>query len=137
MNLRRLVQETVILGCFLAASLYAVEHFLRGKTLPSGEVARKWGNDTLDLEKFRGGDQKTRSRMAYSLLQKEKEFKGKSVAEIRKLFGEPDGFYFTDVFPAYLIQVAQTQKEEAWQIVFLLNEERIVQKIIVHKNCCD
>lgn len=57
--------------------------------------------------------------------------------EIRNLFGTTDGFYFTDVYPTYLIQVGENHSEETWQIVFLLSRDRTVDSIIIHKNCCD
>lgn len=72
--------------------------------------------------------------MAYSILRNEKKYIGKSVIDIHKEFGQPDGFYFSDIIPAYLIQIAKTKNEEAWQIVFLLDHNRKVTKVIVHKN---
>ncbi len=67
----------------------------------------------------------------------QKKFHGRFVTDIRNDFGTPDGFYFSDVFPAYLIQRAETRDQEAWQIVFLLDSDRKVKKVILHKNCCD
>ncbi len=74
--------------------------------------------------------------MAYEILMS-KKFKGASVVDIREQLGPPDGFYFIDTYPAYIIQSGRNKKEETWQIVFLLNSEYRVRDIIVHKNCCD
>jgi len=101
------------------------------------EVEKRWGHATLNIDKFREGDAAARAAMTFDLLRRQKEFKGKYVVDIRKEFGDPNGFYFTDVFPAYLIQEGRNREEESWQIVFLLDKERKAEKIIVHKNCCD
>ena len=60
-----------------------------------------------------------------------------SVDELHAAILLIEDFYFSDVFPAYMIQRSQEDRDEAWQIVFLLNNERKVEDIIVHKNCCD
>lgn len=115
----------------------ATDHFWGGKTLPLEEIGKRWGKIELDTETFRNGNERMRASMAYSLVKNQKQFKDKFVLDIRKEFGSPDGFYFSDTFPAYLIQTAKSKNEEAWQIVFLLDKDRKVQKIIVHKNCCN
>lgn len=61
----------------------------------------------------------------------------KSALEIRELLGPFDGFYFTDAYPTYLIQIGKSHSEDTWQIVFLLDDDRLVKKFIIHKNCCD
>ncbi len=119
---------TIFIMCFASG------HFWHGKTLSQFEVAKKWGKSKLDLGTFSKSDEKIRATMAYSILVNQKEFIGKSVTEIRNKFGQPDGFYFKDIFPAYLIQIAKSKNEEAWQIVFLLNQDRNVTGVIVHKN---
>jgi hypothetical protein len=57
--------------------------------------------------------------------------------EIRELLGTADGYYFSDVFPAYMIHRSQDPKGDSWQIVFLLTNDRRVDDVVVHKNCCD
>ena len=74
--------------------------------------------------------------MAYSII-KDSKLLGKSVKFIRENLGDPDGFYFIDSYPAYIIQQGKNHEEETWQIVFKLNEKYNVREIIVHKNCCD
>ncbi len=109
----------------------------RGTTLPLREIEKRWGKIESTAHQFKTGDPKTRASMAASLLKRQKEFKGKPVQSIRELLGPNDGFYFTDVYPAYFIQVGRNHSEETWQIVFLLDRERHVDEIVVHKNCCD
>lgn len=59
------------------------------------------------------------------------------VLEVRQHLGAPDGLYFSDVFPAYMIHRGRGATEDSWQIVFLLTNDRRVEDIVVHKNCCD
>lgn len=124
-------------GLTASFSLLADHPIWRGKTLSAEETAKRWGKTELDIERFKNGDEKIRASMAYSLLQNKPKFTEKFVTEIRALFGNPDGFYFKDVFPAYIIQTAKTHEQETWQIVFVLNSQRHVKDIIVHKNCCN
>jgi hypothetical protein len=113
------------------------KHFWQGSVMDATKVAQKWGTENLDVSKFKNGSEEQRAKFAYSLLQNEKKYIGKDVRQIRSELGDPDGFYFKDVFPAYIIQSAKTKKEEAWQIVFLLDRKRTVESVIVHKSCCD
>lgn len=100
-------------------------------------AAKRWGSVELDSSKFKTGDVKVRASMTASLQKHENKFKGKSALEIRELLGPFDGFYFTDAYPTYLIQIGKSHSEETWQIVFLLDNDQRVKKAIIHKNCCD
>lgn len=100
------------------------------------EVNKKWGSTTFDSEKFRNGSYDVRSKMAYSIMIN-KDLIGKSIDEIRKLFGPQEGFYFIDTYPAYIIQRGKNHSEETWQLVFRMNNEYKVRDIIMHKNCCE
>ena len=53
-----------------------------------------------------------------------------------KLFGNPTRFYITEFVPAYLIEVAKTRAHDSWQILFRIDLDRKVTKVVVHKNCC-
>lgn len=99
-------------------------------------VKKKWGAEKLDLEKFKLGNPETRSKYAFDIISN-KSYLGKSVSSIRESFGAPDGFYFIDSYPAYLIQEGQSPKEDTWQLVFKLDANRKVKEVIVHKNCCE
>lgn len=134
----KLFSKSLFVIIFLfSISALCVQHFWRGETISTAEAQKRWGAATFDAKKFKSGDTKTRASMAASIQKKEKEFRGKTVMEIREMLGTNDGFYFTDVYPAYLIQIGKTHKEETWQIVFLLNNQRRVERVIIHKNCCD
>jgi hypothetical protein len=126
---------TVIL--VLVFSVATAAHFWRGATLAEKDVEKRWGRAEFDADKFKNGDKKIRASMASVILKNKKLFIGKFVLDLRKELGDPDGFYFRDVFPAYMIQEIEDGNSESWQIVFLLNKERKVDDVIIHKNCCD
>lgn len=119
------------------AGLAIAKHFWRGETLTKTNVEKRWGKTKFEIEKFKTGDLTLRASMAASLMDHSKIFIGKDPSDVRKMLGDFDGFYFTDMFPTYLIQRAQNRSEEAWQIVFLLGRDKKVSEVIVHKNCCD
>lgn len=132
--------KTSIIGLIVAGCLtlaYASKHFWRGEVMPIDKVGKTWGKGAFDLKKFKESGEKDRAKMAYSLVSQQKQYLGKDVTEIRSLFGDPDGFYFRDTFPAYIIQRRIHETDSAWQIVFLLDNNFKVSEIFVHKNCCD
>lgn len=103
------------------------------------EVCERWGMKPLDVEQFRssGDDETVRAEMTCSLLLNQKDYVGMDHAEIRNLFGFPDGYYVSDHYFAYMIESAETMEEDSWQIVFLTDRMGNVSEIVVHKNCCD
>lgn len=119
------------------AGFSVAKHFWRGETMSQSKVEKKWGSSPLNLEEFRNGELKSRAKMAFSLLKDQKKFFGKDVWEVRKEFGDPDGFYFKDMFPAYIIDEGVGEDPDTWQVVFMLDKHNKVSEIIVHKNCCD
>ena len=126
----------ILLGfSFLSCFIYA-QSFWGGKTMSAQEVKVKWGNIPFDSQKFISGSYEEKAKMSYSIMQ-DKQFIGKSVSEIRKIFGPQEGFYFVDTFPAYIIQRGKNHSEETWQIVFRLNRKSKVRDVIMHKNCCE
>lgn len=133
--MKKIIAFTSIIIALVGLSLYA-KPFFNDKTMKKSEVLKKWGAEKLDYEKFKSGSPEIKSKMAYSIMIS-KEIVGKSVDFIREKFGSPDGFYFIDVYPAYIIQEGTNSKEETWQIVFKLNEKYQVREIVVHKNCCN
>lgn len=127
----------ILIFFFISATAAYSFSQIRGKTLSSSEVKKRWGNDKFNSSKFKEGNQKIKSQMAYSLLKAESKWIGKDVDEVRSKLGSPDGHYFVDIHPAYIIQEGQTASEDTWQIVFSLDNSFKVKKIFAHKNCCD
>lgn len=102
-----------------------------------GEVCKRWGDRPLNVEEFRtnGENRYLRARMACSLLKNQKQYVGMEVSETREKFGLPDGYYVSEVHPAYLISGAEEGKAGVWQVLFLSTNGRI-DEIVVHRNCC-
>lgn len=119
------------------SALGSAKHFWRGKLKPMDEVCAKWGDKKFNIEKFKSGTEPERAQMACDLLKNQNQFKGFDLLKLRATLGSHDGFYFTDIFPAYMIHSGASKSEESWQIVFLLNNDKKVDEIVVHKNCCD
>ena len=109
----------------------------RGGRAPVKSVSAG-GERPRDIAAFRLAeeDEATRAAMACALLRTQDDYVGMSRLEIRPLFGDPDGYYYTELQPAYLIETARSMAEDSWQIVFLIDGDRNVRKIVVHKNCC-
>lgn len=106
------------------------------KTLKPDDVKKRWGNEKLEYDKFKNGDVSIKAKMAYSIIL-DRSLINKNVKFIREKFGSPDGFYFIDIYPAYIIQEGSKSKDETWQIVFKLDIHFNFRDIIVHKNCCE
>ena len=102
------------------------------------EACKRWGEQGLDpiQFKFADEDESKRAGMVCSLIRNKKKYIGKNGLEIRNLFGDYSGHYFSEMYPAYLIESAKKDGEDSWQIVFLINKEGKVKDIVVHKNCC-
>lgn len=120
----------------LTAAVVSGSHPWLGKSLPAEEAKKRWGSEQFDETKFKNADQKTRAKMAYSVL-KAKNLIGLSASEVRSRLGTFDGHYFSESYPTYLIQTAEKAGEESWQLVFILDKDRKTKEVIIHKNCCD
>ena len=112
--------------------------FWSAEFMKAKEVCRRWGERPLDEVKFKaaGDNRSARAEMACSLLKNQKKYKGKSINQIKQVFGSPDGWFFNEAFSAYLINKAKKKGDDVWQILFLIDRHRKISKIVVHKNCC-
>ncbi|MCB0348835.1 MAG: hypothetical protein KDD37_08360 [Bdellovibrionales bacterium] len=127
---------SLMILCSFTGNLYA-SNFWRGSTLSKKEVLAKWGKTEFDIERFKNSKLKPRAEMAFSLLSQKSKYIGKNVTDIFKLFGPKDGYYFSDYYPAYMLSRGKTNKDESWQLVFLLDKNQKISDIIVHQNCCE
>ena len=126
-----------ILGALLFVYVQT-KSFWKGEFMSLRKVCKKWGEHSLDIAKFKSAseDESIRAKMSCSLLKNQKDYIGKDRSEIRNLFGTYSGYYFSGMFPTYLIEKAKTKNQDSWQIVFLINRKEKISKIVVHKNCC-
>ncbi len=131
------MKKIFLFGFFMVLGIgIFAQTFWGGDTLSSKEAKIRWGDATFDSNKFKNGDFLVKAKMASSIISDQK-FIGKSIQEIKNLFGPNDGFYFIDTYPAYIIQQGKDHSEETWQIVFLMDNSYKVRSMLIHKNCCE
>src|SRR5262245_56259442 len=99
--MKRLFFFTLFMVTLSFAVVAMAKHFWRGETMSVGKACQRWGEMKLDATGFRNGNEEVRSKMACSILRNQNQFLGKDRSEIRKILGDYDGFYFSDMFPAY------------------------------------
>ena len=140
--------KKVLLGAALtAAFLFAgyvaaklIKDYIRPVEFMSlKKVCRRWGEQPLDEAKFKasGEDRSLRAKMTCSLLKNQKKYIGADSYKIREILGPPSGYFFSEAYTTYLINRAgEMGKEDVWQILFLIDRDQKISKIVVHKNCC-
>jgi hypothetical protein len=118
------------LSCF-------ADNYVRAKFMPLSQATEKWGVDNFDSTKFQSGDERVRSAMAVDVFKNMKKYIGLTPARIRELFGQPDGYFWSDTILAYQIQYYKNSTRESWQIVFLPDSDlKKITEIKIHKKCC-
>jgi hypothetical protein len=121
----------------LGAVAFAAEIYVGATFISVKEAKIKWGQKALVNEVFRRSKPEDRAPMAVDAIEKN-AFKGKRVAEIREALGDPDGYFFSKSILAYLIQSYSKHKKEAWQLVFIPDDNlEMVKEVRIHKKCCD
>ena len=136
------------LGVFIIFGLVfaygAAKIYLRPmKYMSLKKVCHRWGDEPFDEAKFKaaGEDRAVRAKMSCSLLKNQKRYIGLDSLEIRKRLGDYSGYFFSESFPAYIINKAGEQDRgekdrNVWQILFFVDGDHKVSEIVVHKNCC-
>lgn len=74
--------------------------------------------------------------MAFSIIQS-KKFLGSSLDSVKEKLGSPDGHFWNDQIPTYILNEGWKNAEDVWQLVFLPGRGNTVKDVIVNKNCCD
>ena len=131
------MKNTIICFIGLFAFYSSAESIWSGKGMGLKEVCKRWGEEEFNLSDFKtaGREGKSkRAKMTCSLIRNKEKYIGKDVLDIRKLFGDYSGYYFSGVYPTYLIESAKKHGEDSWQIVFLIDNEKKIKNIVVHKN---
>lgn len=118
---------------FISAAILHAQIFQKGIFLSVKEAEKKWESRSFNAEAFKKSNISVRASMAASII-KEKSLLGKTNVEIWKLLGRHDGYYFSDLIPAYVIEDNSMQGGDVWQIVFFLNRSDRVKTIRIHKN---
>jgi len=148
-TMRRVVGSAVFGGLalsllFAAAALPSLSatwgflSFLNSDYLSVDEVCQRWGERPLDILAFRSAeeDEPARAAMVCSLLRNQGDYLGMDLREIGQLFGDSRGYFINERHPSYLIEIAKTEKDNSWQIVFMTSLDGKVTEVVVHKNCC-
>ena len=139
------VFSIVAIGClmlsFFAYYLWARRgfHLWGGELMSLNKVCKRWREAPFSAEKFKSDGRygPLRAQMACSLIKNQKQYIGMDSAEIRKLLGDYSGHYFNEAFPTYIIERAKERGQDSWQLVFLIDRQWRISRIVVHKNCCD
>ncbi len=138
--MKKIFLSAGIFIAFCAAIAYgaAKMHLRPMEYMSLKKTCRRWGEQPFNEEQFKaaGGDRAVRAKMTCSLLKNQKKYIGLDSLEIRKRLGDYTGYFFSESFPAYMINSAAEKDKNAWQILFFVDGEHKVSEIVVHKNCC-
>ena len=133
----------LIVGIFIVFCLIfaygAAKIYLRPMEYMSlKKVCKRWGEQPFDESKFKsaGENRAMRAKMTCSLLKNQQKYIGLDSLEIRKRLGDYSGYFFSESFPAYIINQTTKKDKNIWQILFFVDEDHKVSEIVVHKNCC-
>lgn len=135
MNKKNALILFFILSIITFQAYSATKKFFRGEEMNLSEVKKQYGDSKFDVTKFRTGTTAERGKMAYSLITS-KYYIGKSVSDVRTDLGSPNGYYFSDSYPAYHIDENWKIGKDTWQILFLIDRKDNIKEVVVHKNCC-
>ena len=119
-------------GFLFTLALFAVSGN-SAKKMTANEAISKWGNQKFENNLFKAGNIAIRAKMASDLVENN-QFRGKSVSEVWENLGYHDGHYINDVVPAYILN---DDENDVWQLIFLVDENRVVTSAVIYKNCCE
>lgn len=120
---------------FARASVFDQHTFMDVKAAKA-----KWGYQKLDKNKFKNsgyeGDS-IKAKMAAYIIEKQ-IYKGSEIALVYKELGTANGYFISDLSPAYVLQRPTEEKNEGWQLVFIPTEDnKKVKNVRVIKTCCE
>lgn len=128
---------TVLFLAILRPACAGAEGYAQGEFMPIEQADKSWGHTAFSDLKFKKASPDQRASLVVDLI-RSKKLEGASLQAVGKLLGAPDGYFLDDTIPAYLLGSRKPgEKKDAWQIIFVPNEERTkVIEIKIHKNCC-
>lgn len=129
------VKMLILIAFISTVAASAAMGLLRSDFMSLSDASKRWGEKPFVAEQFRKGDEKTRASMAASLIHS-KKYIGKTVETVLSELGDPDGYYFSETVPAYVIE-RKSKPKEVWQLVFLPDSKKhLIEEVKIHKNCC-
>lgn len=135
--MKRVLAALLMIVCFqiARASIFDQYTFMDVKTAKA-----KWGNEKLDKNKFKdsgySGDS-IKAKMAAYIIEKQ-IYKGSEIVLVYKELGTANGYFISDLSPAYVLQRPTEEKNEGWQLVFIPTEDsKKVKEVRIVKTCCE
>jgi hypothetical protein len=139
MNNRRLLWFLVTLSALIIGGSFTIGAGIltpRNEFMKVEDAGRRWGKKKFDSKVFKTANSVERAGMTFDLIESKKYIDG-SVDDVIRDLGEPDGHYFSESIPAYIIGEMSIKPTEMWQIVFIpSNDGKVVKQVRVHKKCC-
>jgi hypothetical protein len=112
------------------------EDFFQAKFMSVQEAEKRWGQKTFDANEFRSMPAEKRAPMAVDIV-KRQLFVGQERSKVRQQLGSPDGYFFSDSIYAYKLDKFKEGMKEAWDIVFIPDQDfKKVKEVKIHKRCC-
>ena len=119
-----------LLIAFCGFGVFAQSSLL-GTTMPTSQAKLKWGEKRFNDKQFKFGNPETRSSMVYAIIEKKHDYIGKTPEQIRSIFGETDGYFVNEAFPAYILSIHKKKGDKIWQLVFEIGKNKKVSDIII------
>lgn len=90
---------------------------------------KKWEIQTLNANQFKSGDLVKCTPMAVDIV-KRSLYVGESRKTVREELGDPDSYFFSDIWYAYKIMPFPGEGEENWHLVFIPDEKLKKEKML-------
>jgi hypothetical protein len=134
------MRNVLILLVFICFQIVHASVFDKYEFMDVKTAKAKWGYQKLDKNKFKesgfDGDS-VKAKMATYIIEKQ-IFKGSEITLVYKELGPANGYFISDLSPAYVLQRPTDNKNEGWQLIFVPTEDgKKVKEVRIVKTCCD
>jgi hypothetical protein len=100
------------------------------------QAEKRWGQKPFTSDEFRSSPAEKRAPMAVDIM-KRQLFVGEDRKKVREQLGTPDGYFFSDTIYAYKLDKLNEGMKEAWQLVFIPDQDlKKIKEVKIHKRCC-
>ncbi len=122
------------------AAIAASSVFNKYKYANASFAKKNWGSEPLNQKEFRESGFKgdlVKAKMAYTIV-KNQLYKDKPISLVFKELGRANGYFMSDLSPAYVLQRPTKEKNEGWQLAFIPTKDgKRVKEVRIFKSCCD
>lgn len=133
--MNRSLHLTFVLGIFILSPGYAKTYLQKQTFMELGQAEQRYGIAKFSPGGFKNSNSSERAKMSVSLI-KSRRYLGKYPKEVLVELGPSTGHFWSNEIPAYFIEEGWKGNSDTWQLVFLLDDNRKVSEIKIHKNCC-